>query len=84
MNYDNRNLSLSLKSNTLSQEKTILLIPVDNNREYLKLHIPEPDPLVKNNSFRSELLIPGDWFLHNDSVPFLTNLLLDICQKNKY
>jgi hypothetical protein len=30
------------------------------------------------------LLIPGDWFLHNDSVPFLTNLLLDICQKNKY
>ena len=84
MNYDNRKLSLSLKSNTLSQEKTILLTPVDNEGEYLNLRIPEPDPLVKNNSFRYELLIPDDWPLPNDSVPFLNNLLLDICQKNKY
>ena len=74
MNYDNRKLSLSLKSNTLSQEKTILLIPVGNNREYLKLRIPEAARLVKNNSIRYELLIPGDWSLLNDSVPFFNQL----------
>lgn len=81
MNYDNRKLSLSLKSNTLSKEKTILLIPVYNDREYLKLRIPEPELLVKNNSFQCELLIPDYRSLIKDSVPFLNNLLLASAKK---
>lgn len=83
MNYDNRKLSLSLKSNTLPKEKTILLIPV-NDREYLKLRIPEFDPLIKNKSSQYALLIADDRPLAKDSVPLLNNLLLDSWQKSEY
>jgi len=84
MNYDNRKLSLSLKSNTLFTEKTILLIPVHKNREHLHIPIAEPDSLVKNNSFQHALPIPNDRSLRNDSVPSLNNLIPGIWQKNKF
>jgi len=62
-------------------QKTMQLIPVYNDWEYLKLHIPEPDPLVKINSLHYELLNPYDPPSINDPLPFLHNLLLDIWQK---
>lgn len=65
-------------------QKTIQLIPVNNDRESLNLRIHEPDPLVKNNSFQVELLIPDDRSLIQDPFPFLNNSLLDILQKSKY
>ncbi len=51
-------------------QKTIQLIPVYNDREYIKLRIPEPDLLVKNASFPYEFLIPADQSLIKDPVPF--------------
>lgn len=65
-------------------QKTIQLIPVNNDRESLNLHIPEPDPLVKNNSFQYELLIPGNRSLIQDPFPFLNNSFQTSCKKSKY
>lgn len=62
-------------------QKTIQLIPVYNDRDSFKLRIPEPDPLVKNNSFQHQLLIPDDPLIQ-DSIPFLNGSLSDILQKS--
>jgi hypothetical protein len=63
-------------------QKTIQLIPVYNDWEYLKLHISEPDSLVKNISFQHEVLFPDDQPLLNVSVPILNRRIVDIWQKS--
>ena len=63
-------------------QKTIQLIPVYNNWEYLRLHFPEPAPPVKNNSLQYELRTPSDRSSIKDPLPFLNNLLSDIWQKS--
>lgn len=62
-------------------QKTIQLIPVYNDRGFFKLRIPEPDPLVKHNSFQHQLLIPDDPLIQ-DSIPFLNGSPSDILQKS--
>ena len=61
--------------------KTIQLIPVYNDWEYPKLHIPEPASLVRNNLLQYELPTVYDRSSIKDSFPFLNNALSDIRQK---
>jgi glycosyltransferase involved in cell wall biosynthesis len=83
MNYDNRKLSLSLKSNTLSQEKTILLIPVYNDWESLKILITNLAPLLKTSSTQYELVIADDGSLVKGGVFALPNLPIQILKLHR-
>ena len=78
MNYDNRKLSLRLKSNTLSQQKTILLIPVYNDWESLKILVDNLAPLLQHSSIQYELLIADDGPLVESAVPALLNVPIQI------
>ena len=83
MNYDNRKLSLSLKSNTLSQEKTIILIPVYNDWESLKILIANLATLLKNSSTQYELLIVDDGSLAKDDVSTLPDVRIQILKLHR-
>lgn len=83
MNYDNRKLSLSLKSNTLSKEKTILLIPVYNDWESLKILVANLAPLLKNSSTEYELLIADDGSLVKAEVATLPDIPLQILKLHR-
>jgi len=83
MNYDNRKLSLSLKSNTLFQEKTILLIPVYNDWESLKILIANLAPLLKTSSTQYELLIADDGSLVKSSIPTISNTPIQILKLHR-
>ncbi len=78
MNYDNRKLSLLLKSNTLSRQKTILLIPVYNDWESLKILIGNLAPLLQNSSIHYELLIADDGSLVKSGIPTVSNVPIQI------
>lgn len=69
MNYGNRKLSLWLNNHFLPMQKTIQLIPVHNEREDLKLRIPAPDLLIKNNSVQRKWLLPDEASLIKNSFP---------------
>lgn len=83
MNYGNRKLSLSLKSNTLSQEKTILLIPVYNDWESLKILITNLAPLLINSATQYELLIADDGSLVKGAVSTLPNFPIQILKLHR-
>ena len=83
MNYGNRKLSLCLKSNTLSNEKTILLIPVYNDWEPLKILASKLTPLLQHGSTQYELLIVDDGSLVKSAILAFPNLPLQILKLHR-
>ncbi len=83
MNYDNGKLSLSLKSNTLPPEKTILLIPVYNDWESLKILVAKLAPLLQNGSGHYELLIIDDGSQIKETIPQVPGLPIQILKLHR-
>ena len=65
------------------QEKIIILIPVYNDWESLKILTSELYPVLQNNSGRYELLVVDDGSLHKEVIPSTPDLPLHILRLHR-